>query len=302
MLASLLALAAPPRIAAAQGAKRGLYGPRYLIQEGRAGFVLLADFAPNPLRAACLALNKHRDDAARRRFRGAKRDPAQERRYRDALKTLRAELAAHPDSLAAYLGLSQADPAFRRAERARLRGSAPKNAVGKFKLGVTLYLTWCEEPSETMMVDSKRLRPALALLEAAYNESGQTLIGMVFVDACLSIPDQTGKMLAVTARCLQNVVGPEAWKQYAQSKAKNAWRGPTPAVGLVPVSRRIMAYAVLFQRQQILVANPNARRQSGSPPWSLASVPPVKMAEALYLGRWYQSLFNSVGSNNWAIR
>ncbi len=209
-----------------------------LYEPGLITGTLLANFVPDRLRQACDLLLKKRVGEATPK----------------AAFLFRKELAKHPQDLAAYIGLLQADPSILATESRRLKMEVDRNKGGlaaKFKLSVALFYCYSALPTMLQREEKyqKLMAPAFAFMEKVWEVEKKPLVGFMLTEMYFGSPKLTPnaallKDREIMDRLLLALGGQAIYSRYLQAKA-NLWNATPPPVQWVPIANRADLWLVI---------------------------------------------------------
>ena len=219
-------------------------------------------------------------------------DLLSERQLQAAVSGLEQELQRDPDSLAAYVGLMQADPQRWQGETRRL--TKPANL---FKLGTLLFYQWGRQPIPTHPpIDNHLLVEAQAMLGQAWQSNHSPIIGLMLGDALTTgtfsndVSLQKLNANKIDQQLIKDLAGPRAYAQYVIAR-KNGWKTKFPAVALIPAKNIRLLLAVVGNSASLSANRTGSLRTiNGKPTMVDNPVPNVQVAEEKYLTEWYRSL------------
>ncbi len=233
-------------------------------------------------------------------------DLLRQRHLKEAALGLQQELAQHPDSLAAYVGLMQAEPARWPTEISRLRAEIAQKRTNHqepqvadlFKLGVLLYYRWGQQPTPPR--DQKPLAEAQTLLVQAWHRDHQPIIGLALgdtlIDGILS-SDSLTKGLSrqtISLQLLKELGGPQVYAQYLRAE-KSLWNADPPAVSLVPKQNLRPLLAVVANLRSLYGQRSGILRVvNGKPTMIDNPVPASQIAHERYLREWFNRLVAAI--------
>lgn len=206
----------------------------------------------------------------------------------------------HPDDLAAFVGLLQANPDSIPGEVMRYEDAVRKGAGGpttRFRLGTLLLYRWgLREPRTRSQFDDERAR-ATALLENAWREHQTVLFGLMLCEAYECHRAGFYDSDKVLDTLLQKIAGQTAYQQYREAM-ESGWKSEPPRVALVPAENRRSLVAVLAKMWSIATArighfekvNGKLRQVTETPPdWTLP--------KEQYLYLWKTSVQRAIGDS-----
>ncbi len=239
----------------------------------------LSDFAPERLQKPC--------------------DLLQQRHLAAAAVGFERELTTNPNSLAAYVGLVQANPAVWPAMRKRLEADVAAHRDGtdadtEFKLGTLLFYEWGQlppVPSNALLIRSQ------TLLTQAWQQRPLPIEGMMLIDT-LSIgkvstypPLRRLNAPIITGQLIATLGGNKTYTLYAQARKKN-WQTQPPPVRLVPSTNikpliAVVRYLKSFSNNRVSYGKViNGKTVFVDQPYTSP-----ELAEQEYTASWLSSLF-----------
>jgi hypothetical protein len=241
----------------------------------------LSDFAPERLQKSC--------------------DLLQQRHFAAAAPGFERELATHPDSLAAYVGLVQAKPNLWPSMRKRLEADVAIHKDGadadtKFKLGALLFYEWGQLPPVPSNVLMAR---AQTLLTQAWQERPLPIEGMMLIDSlCIGRvsnypPLRRLNQQAITDQLIAFLGGDRTYALYAQAKRKG-WQAQPPPASLVPAPNlKALIGAVRNLRSVVNSRVSYGKIVNGKAVFVDQPYTPSELAEQRYTANWLSSLFRA---------
>ena len=234
-----------------------------------------------------------------------------EGRLAEAALGLQQELAKHPNSLAAYVGLMQAEPDRWQREIDRLQAKIAQQrehhqeaaATDLFKLGTLLFYQRERGPtiSGQPRFDKQEIE-ARALLAQAWSSSHAPVIGLMFIDMLVTAgftSNSTSKpptAIGVGQQMLEELAGPEAFSQYLNAQ-KSVWNTEPPSVSLVPKKNLLPLIAVMASVLSIYEQRSGTLKViDGKPKMTDFPVPNSQIAHERYLEKWYDNLVAALKS------
>lgn len=229
-------------------------------------------------------------------------DLLRHRRLGEAALGLQRELAQHPDSLSAYVGLMQADPERWSDEVKRLQVEIAQQRASRqnpepddlFKLGTLLYYQWGQQPSPPR--NQQPLTEAQKLLAEAWHRNPVPIIGILLSET-LSITRASSEpalkgldTVTINHKLIKELAGSRVYAQYLRAQ-NSVWNMEAPAVSLVPTQNLRPLLAVVANlrgiyggRSGILRVIDGKTRMIDNP------VPASQLAHERYLKEWYDNL------------
>lgn len=223
-------------------------------------------------------------------------------RLKEAVPGLEQELVQHPNSLAAYIGLMQAEPERWADEIKRLQKNISQRVdkhqepepADLFKLGTLRYYQWGQEPPPPH--NQKLVTEARLLLRRAWQHDHSPVIGLMLGET-LNIGDFPSDPLfkglnvkTINQQLVQELAGPRAYTQYVHAKA-SIWNANPPSVSLVPDQNRRPLFAVVQSlRSSAARRSGTLKVVDGKPTMVDFPVPASQLAERSYTKNWYDEL------------
>lgn len=229
------------------------------------------------------------------------------RRFDEVASTLQRELSQYPDSLAAYVGLMQADPKQWPIEIKRLRREVAKQSANRqppkstdlFKLGTLLYYQWGQQQAPPR--DRKQLAEAQTLLARAWHSDHAPIVGLMLgemlgVEAASSDPVVKGlSTKTIGQELLNELCGPQAYAQYLRAQS-SSWNARPPMVSLIPAENIRPLVAVVASLHSFYgIQGFTAQIVGGHAGPSIPdTVPASQLSHQRYLDEWYKNLVNAI--------
>ena len=229
-------------------------------------------------------------------------DLLRHRRLGEAALGLQREMAQHPDSLSAYVGLMQADPARWSNEVKRLQVKIAQQQANHqnpesddlFKLGTLLYYQWGQQPSPPR--NQQPFIKAQGLLAEAWHRNPVPIIGIMLSET-LTITRASSEhsldgldTVTINHKLIKELAGSRVYAQYLRAQ-NSVWNMEAPAVSLVPTQNLRPLLAVVANlrgiyggRSGILRVIDGKTRMIDNP------VPASQLAHERYLKGWYDNL------------
>lgn len=227
--------------------------------------------------------------------------------FDEAIPALQRELTQYPGSLAAYVGLMQAQPERWPTEIKHLRGDVakqsanlqPPNPSDLFKLGTLLHYQWGQQLAPPR--NKQQLAEAQTLVARAWHGDHAPIIGlmlgeMLSVEAASSDPSVRGlSTKTIGPQLLQELCGRQAYAQYLHAQ-KLSWDEKPPIASLTPKENIRPTVAVVaslrsfYGKRGFTAQIINGR----SGPSTADSVPASQLAHQRYLDQWYKHLVDAI--------
>lgn len=176
-------------------------------------------------------------------------DQLLEKKFAQAIVGLKAERVSDPSSLAAYVGLVQADPELRQQEIRRLQPQAdnPKaTATELFQLGTALLY----QSGQTMPPNRAMLGQSQTMLGRAWQREHKPIYGLMLGDALHFGTVSADALLkgrsskTINEQLVKELAGDNVYQQYLAA-AQKGWQVQPPPVALVPAANRKTLLAVV---------------------------------------------------------
>lgn len=235
-------------------------------------------------------------------------DLLRQRRLGEAASGFQRELAQHPNSLAAYVGLMQADPARWSDEAKHLQIRIAQQRAHRqnpesddlFKLGTLLYYQWGQQPSPPR--NQQPLMEAQNFLAQAWHHNHVPIIGLMLSET-LSImrasPDPVLKGLntvTINQALIKELAGSRVYAQYLRAQ-KSVWDTDPPAVSLVLTQNIRPLLAVVANLRGLYGGRSGTLRViDGKTRMIDNPVPASQLAHERYLKEWYDNLLAALNS------
>jgi len=176
------------------------------------------------------------------------------RQLNEASEAFEAEAKQNNKNLTAYVGWLQAKPEVLTSEMKRLEALAQRDgrdAVTLFKLGtvrVYRYKSLTNSQITALLSHKKDPRADLIsgknLLQKAWSESAEPVIGLMLIEACVYLSDQEmGRK--VSQALVQKLAGSDAYASYTKAE-RGKWYDNPPSTRLTPESNRKPLAGVLM--------------------------------------------------------
>jgi hypothetical protein len=256
--------------------------PLFPIQLGWIYHASLISFTPPRLDKACILLNS--------------------RKGSQAITAFQAELEQHPEDLAAYVGMAQAQPDWRPQQIEKLEkalGEHSDDAATKFKLATTLFYEWAGQSRAHLIPDhANYLARAVPLAIDAWKADHDPLKGLMLAEIVslaivspASAKEPAGVRLPLLMdEILKSLAGPKAFSLFTKAKRRE-WIDPPPAIDLTPeTNRRALRGVLMTFWSQFSSIDSHGVMRNGKMVFIPDPVPPAGPRGAHYFDVWIKAL------------